>query len=685
MKQNLFFNILTFDWPTEPVNFYFSDTDNGKCQVLYFTLFPNEIGSLFPNLVRNSTNNLFTTFTGETEGFQPLPINFQTENEDLIKRYYNRQVNFYFRKVKKQIVKVGFVKENQVWLKSRFGGTALYDIYEKFSLKVQLRTVSKFPELVLSYDGQSKVSKQSVAQLIQSISPTYFNWVLCENQLYKWKKSQEDESIDPEKCYPVINKELEAALGIPSELPPRDNRYPKYLKNVQGFFKKFLNIPEFRRFIPLHEGGFFPVSPARIDTTSEESNQLLFGSNQPDAVPKFALKRLRPFRKSPYPNIHLFFIVHSDDTEHAKTIKSHFDTGLGTFEGMQSYVDLYFHTATGFSVVFKNKENPIPEIEQELSKRPFDPEVKCIAIYVTPYSKFEKDRQKREIYYQLKEILLKRKITSQAIDPNKMVEQGMNWKYSLPNIAVAMLAKLDGIPWRLNTPVKNELIVGVGAFKHVDEGVQYIGSAFSFTNNGKFNRFEYFLRDEIDVLAGSIADAVKQYATVNNSPDRLIIHFYKSMSEEELEPIQQALDDLGLPIPVFIITINKTESEDIVAFDGGWNELMPSSGTFIGIGNDKYLLFNNTRYNGSNHSKADGYPFPIKLKLQCTDPELLKDMKAVKELIDQVYQFSRMYWKSIRQQNLPVTIKYPEMVAQIAPHFIGDDIPPYGKNNLWFL
>ncbi len=33
-----------------------------------------------------------------------------------------------------------------------------------------------------------------------------------------------------------------------------------------------------------------------------------------------------------------------------------------------------------------------------------------------------------------------------------------------------MLAKLDGIPWRLNTPhKKNELVVGVGAFKHVDE------------------------------------------------------------------------------------------------------------------------------------------------------------------------------------------------------------------------
>ena len=56
-----------------------------------------------------------------------------------------------------------------------------------------------------------------------------------------------------------------------------------------------------------------------------------------------------------------------------------------------------------------------------------------------------------------------------------------------------------------------------------------------------------------------------------------------------------------------------------------------------------------------------------------------------KELIDQVYQFSRMYWKSVRQQNLPVTIKYPEMVAEMLPYFEGNEIPDYGKDNLWFL
>ena len=82
--------------------------------------------------------------------------------------------------------------------------------------------------------------------------------------------------------------------------------------------------------------------------------------------------------------------------------------------------------------------------------------------------------------------------------------------------------------------------------------------------------------------------------------------------------------------------------------------------------------------------EADGYPFPIELDIDCTEKSKLKDVKIINELIDQVYQFRRMHWKSVRQQNFPVTINYPEMVAQIAPYFEGDDIPHNGKNNLWF-
>lgn len=43
------------------------------------------------------------------------------------------------------------------------------------------------------------------------------------------------------------------------------------------------------------------------------------------------------------------------------------------------------------------------------------------------------------------------------------------------------------------------------------------------------------------------------------------------------------------------------------------------------------------------------------------------------------------HWKSISQQKLPVRTIYPEMVAEIFPHFEGDDLREVAKNNLWFL
>jgi hypothetical protein len=65
--------------------------------------------------------------------------------------------------------------------------------------------------------------------------------------------------------------------------------------------------------------------------------------------------------------------------------------------------------------------------------------------------------------------------------------------------------------------------------------------------------------------------------------------------------------------------------------------------------------------------------------------KMLEDPELRNQPIDGVYQFNRMYWKSVSQQNIPVTIKYPEMVAVIFPHSQYDKLPDYGKENLWFL
>lgn len=68
-----------------------------------------------------------------------------------------------------------------------------------------------------------------------------------------------------------------------------------------------------------------------------------------------------------------------------------------------------------------------------------------------------------------------------------------------------------------------------------------------------------------------------------------------------------------------------------------------------------------------------------------THLKLLEDIDLINLLIDRVYHFIRMYWKSVSQQNLPVTIKCPEMLAEIYPYFKYDKLPDFGRKTLWFL
>ena len=112
---------------------------------------------------------------------------------------------------------------------------------------------------------------------------------------------------------------------------------------------------------------------------------------------------------------------------------------------------------------------------------------------------------------------------------------------------------------------------------------------------------------------------------------------------------------------------------------------MPYSGTIVKIAAKEYLLFNNTRYETTSAPTDREHHFPVKISFFSSQAELVENPETINQLIDQVYQFSRMYWKSVSQQNLPVTIKYPEMVAEIFPYFSQNKLPDFGKESLRFL
>ncbi|MDN3723911.1 Piwi domain-containing protein [Aequorivita sp. SDUM287046] len=698
--ENLCFNILTFEPPQNDLTLYFSNIEDETLNRVYHTKVPDEVIERF-----EKQEHYYTSFDKEAPHSFPVtklisPAYETRKNIDgedrsyivqnsawsisILKRYFNAKIHEYFKN-KEFLVKPNFIHDTEIWIPSqKFDSTGQFDLYDRYCIKVQFKTVTKQLELLVTFEGVSKVYKESVEVLQNLVSPTAYNWVIFENELYRFEELPDAGKRAYGQVFPVWNFRTRDALGETTGAPDKSNKYIKFKKGIDLFYAEHLDNKKFRAIIPITSNGFIRVPEIKIGKVRSNSNQLLFGNNKTGIVPMNGLKDYGPYGLSNTTKIHFFFIFHKRDQKITEKIDSFFQGKEKRFSGLYQFIRTTYHTEPNFSIRFKDLDNPWPEIYAQLTEKHFEPDIRYIAIYISPYSKNSADISRRRIYYQLKELLLKKGISSQVIDAEKAMNNA-NLHYSLPNIAIAILAKLKGIPWRLDNTLEKELVVGVGAFKNYDFDIKYIGSAFSFFNNGQFNRFECFRQDQTKELAGSIKRAVKEYASNNPDIKRLIIHFYKTMRRDELAPIEEGLRDLELEIPVFIVSINKTESSDIVAFDLNWKELMPLSGTFINIGFNKFLLFNNTRYNNGSYNFSEGFPFPIKLKIECTHRELAEDIKVVRELIDQVYQFSRLYWKSVRQQNLPVTIKYPEMVAEMLPHFDGNEIPEFGKDNLWFL
>ncbi|MCG2687943.1 hypothetical protein L6260_04040 [Candidatus Parcubacteria bacterium] len=106
------------------------------------------------------------------------------------------------------------------------------------------------------------------------------------------------------------------------------------------------------------------------------------------------------------------------------------------------------------------------------------------------------------------------------------------------------------------------------------------------------------------------------------------------------------------------------------------------NGTYVRIDKHQYLLHINNNEGGKNCNSA---PLPLKLSLQSNRAGLLDDEVLVERLMRQVYAFSLLHWRSIKQPRLPVTLVYPRLMAQMYPWFKHESPMEAGRNRLWFL
>ena len=633
----------------------------------------------------------YTDFLPEKEGAIVKEIDL-LQCISFAKHYFRYQILQYFRQIQDSVVFPNFTQDVEVWFEDKSANDPLYKVYNKYSLDTEYSgAIPKQYQLTLAYNGISKVLRTPVSE-IRDLDTRIYTKVLCNGSIWHYEHTLLEELKEqPENVFPVLNYDLKKQYDIYEELK-KVNRYPIYLALLESFYNHYLNTPTFNKIIKLDSRGFYTVPEEKVYTVGKGNNILQF-KNGTHINPGLGILMHKPLKAYTDGHLKLFFIYNKADADFVKgnMYKFMMEGWHGTINGkpknaepLISYINQPFSFDAAKQTAFVNNETIFEEVKKQLDKFSLEDNCTYVAIYISPIRKDDKTHPQHNAYYKIKEHLLDKGITSQVIYKEHLDKP--DFYYFLPNIYVALLAKMGGIPWRLARSRQNELIIGVGAFKPFNSPHRFVGSAFCFGNDGKFEGFNCYRSSETKMLAGSIKDSVEKFIEQHQAVSRVIIHFYKEISDpKELQPILDMLDKIGHGnVPVIVVTINKTESRELLAFDVNSPGKMPVSGTFISIGFNKFLLFNNVRYKEDAYLTAKDYHFPVKLSIKSSKPAGLT-MEIMGQLIDQVYQFSRMYWKSISQQNLPVTTIYPEMVAEIFPHFDRDDLPEFAKKNLWFL
>ncbi|MCB9012404.1 MAG: hypothetical protein H6539_00030 [Bacteroidales bacterium] len=554
--------------------------------------------------------------------------------------------------------------------------------FKKFTVRALTDRFKKPFSLLISFEGLSYLSKTSLKEM--NVTTDLINLVdTGSKELSSFPKlSLEDQEMQ-ETIYPFLNFDLQNKLGIVTQQFKPENKYKENYQNIKDFITNHLIVSNFENELILNPSFFYEVPSDLINETSSGSNLLEFGNNGSNFSPYHGLKEHGPFSKPPDDKIKLIFIFHKDDSDTANKLFSYFKKGYKSYPGLYEFVKVPVDIDVQNSIKYTSDSNPITEISNQLNPDRLDGRYRYAAIYISRIKKDDQDDGNQAQYYKIKELLLRYSITSQVIYKENIDNDYFN--FFLPNISIALLAKLDGVPWKLKRPKRNDLVVGIGAYNSKSLNQRYLGNAFYFKNDGTFHEFDSFTKKDIDSLSNTYESSVKEYMKEFGDPSRLIIHFYKSVSYEDVKCVEKVLSKLSLSIPIIIISINKTESQDFVLYDTTFDGLMPKSGTYVQIGRNEFLLCNNSRYSSNTGSYIESFPFPIKFKIHSTDNSLLDNKEQIRELIDQIYQFSRMYWKSVRQKNLPVTIEYSEIIAEIFSNFESETLPEFGKKNLWFL
>jgi hypothetical protein len=622
---------------------------------------------------------LYTDFDDESGDGKPVEVDLH-EFPGIARAYFTKKIREHLS-TKSYLTENNYLNDITFWFNPDNKGD--YSSLEKYTIKVVHRFSSKSFFLNITYGGISHILNKSLEVLTAggSFDAELLGKVVFRKRIYKFKYMPEEARLNLSEVFPVLKTDLKNHLKIHIPYVPNKDKYSSDIRKVENFYNKYLNNDAFRSVIPI-KSSWEKLPSSKVSRIGNPGLLFQFGSRNSDTNILTGLRRNGPYKPIPASSVKIFFIYHAQDREAMQTLKSNLNGSNGNND-FRNFIRTIHYFDESLDIVFPDRINPVSGTAEAIQALSLKNDGSYLAIYMSPYGKFNNSEGEHSVYFRIKMHLLRRGIAMQGVEVNKMLQAGRSLTYWIPNIAIASIAKLGGIPWRSGNDLRNELVVGFGLYNSKKYGRKYVGSSVCFKNDGTFTDFNYFPSEEPWEIAALLEKALEKYLKENTLASRLVIHYYKDISSSELKPIEDKLQQFRANIPVVVIRINKTDSNTFLVKDPSSPHSVLQSGSYINIFQNEYLLYVNDRL--SENAVCKSSPMPIRLGIRCTQPEMLKDERMISDLMQQLYDFCFLHWRSLTQHKNPVTTSYPRMLAEQASWFDDEILSPEIRRKPFFL
>ena len=361
----------------------------------------------------------------------------------------------------------------------------------------------------------------------------------------------------------------------------------------------------------------------------------------------------------------------------------------GTFPGLEQMFGVKINTNNVRQIKITGYSNSqLAEIVQAVKTiQNTNPEKKVISIYIEDYPVDIEDMAMSDHYYYLKYHFIKNDLALQVVNYRKLSERN-SLKWSTSNIALAMFAKLGGIPWLVKPSNNNCLILGLGSSHKLDKETGHVTKYFAYTvcldSSGLYRTLEVLADDtsEIYYLENLKQNLVRLLEDVRlKNYQTCVLHLPFKIKRKEIEAISAAIAQIN-DMEFVAIKVNLDNKYFGFSFH---NTLVPYESSFVKLSKNEYLIwFEGLLYGKEVVDKRLSNPVHIQFLNIGNEKPGTDERKYLQDVLN----LSGANWRGFNAKSIPISIYYSQIIAKYNEAF--EKIEGYEENSIsndkpWFL